>query len=106
MRPRIFNPNVRHSLTYYKSVLDVLIATNAENKTYAEIAVHLNNLEIKTSGGLTWTPENVKGVLRKIRLYKEMPSKISQALLELVFTNELELRATLPLFKSRLHGTM
>lgn len=106
MRPRKFNPNTRHSNEYYRRVLNLLIAGNRDNLTYLQIAESLNAEEIPTSGGLLWSAENVKGVLRKLRLYKEFPSKIHHALLELVFANELTLRETLPLFKSRLHGTM
>lgn len=106
MRPRIYNPNVRHSNEYYHSVLNELIAGNRDNLTYLQIADNLNSQDIKTSGGLSWTAENVKGVLRKLRLYKEFPSKIHHALLELVFNQDLELKDTLPLFKSRLHGIM
>ena len=106
MRPRIYNPNTRHSNEYYHSVLNQLIAGNRENLTYLQIADNLNTLGITTSGGLAWTAANVKGVLRKLRLYREFPSKIHHALLELVFNQELELKETLPLFKSRLHGTM
>ena len=106
MRPRKYNPNTRHSNEYYHSVLNLLIAGNRDNLTYLQIAESLNAQDIKTSGGLTWSAENVKGVLRKLRLYKEFPSKIHHALLELVFNQELELKDTLPLFKSRLHGIM
>lgn len=106
MRPRKYNPNTRHSNAYYFSVLNLLIAGNRDNLTYQEIAESLNAQGIKTSGGLTWTAENTKGVLRKLRLYKEFPSKIHNALLELIFEHELTLKETLPLFKSRLHGTM
>jgi hypothetical protein len=106
MRPRIFNPNTTHSLGYYKSVLLVLIDGNADGLTYPQIADRLNGLEIKTAAGLAWSAENVKGVLKKIRLYREYPSKIHHALLELVFNNELTVKETLPLFQHRRHGTM
>ena len=106
MRPRVYNPNVRHSNDYYFSVLNLLIAGNRDNLTYLQIAESLNAQDIKTSGGLLWKAENVKGVLRKLRLYKEFPSKIHHALLELIFAEKLELKESLPLFKSRLHGTM
>ncbi|MDO8774304.1 MAG: hypothetical protein Q7K57_37445 [Burkholderiaceae bacterium] len=106
MRPRIFNPNVRHSTEYYKSVLVVLIAGTTDNLTNVQIAEKLNDHDIKTSGGLVWTAENVKGVLRKIRLNKEFPSKIYQAFLELIFTGELTIKASLPLFASRKNGLM
>lgn len=106
MRPRIYNPNVRHSNEYYHRVLNLLIAGNRDKLTYLQIAESLNAAELPTSGGLLWSAENVKGVLRKLRLYKEFPSKIHHALLELIFCNELTLRESLPLFKSRLHGIM
>lgn len=105
MRDRKFNPNTRRSTEYYLSVLNLLIAGNRDNLTYLQIADSLNDLGIETSAGLTWTGENVKGVLRKLRLYREFPSHIHHALLELIFAGQLELRETLPLFKSRLHGT-
>ena len=106
MRPRIYNPNTRHSNEYYHSVLNLLIAGNRDNLTYLQIAGSMNAQDIKTSSGLLWTAENVKAVLRKLRLYKEFPSKIHHALLELVFDNQLELRDTLPLFQSRPHEAM
>lgn len=106
MRPRVYNPNTRHSDQYYHSVLKELIAGVNENLTYQQMADGLNTLEIKTAGGLSWTGDNVKGVLRKLRLHREMPSKIHSALLHLVFNQELELKATLPLFKQRSHGIM
>ena len=106
MRPRIYNPNVTHSNDYYHRVLNLLIVGNRDNLTYLQIAESLNAKEIKTSGGLEWTAMNVKGVLRKLRLYKEFPSKIHHALLELIFDNKLDLKSTLPLYQSRLHGTM
>lgn len=106
MRARIHNPNVTHSTEYYHRVLNLLIVGNRDNLTYLQIADSLNAKEIKTSGGLEWTALNVKGVLRKLRLYKEFPSKIHHALLELIFNNQLSLKASLPLFQSRLHGTM
>lgn len=106
MRPRIFNPNVRHTIEYYKSVLVALIAGTTDNLTNAQIADRLNSHDIKTSGGLVWTAENVKGILRKIRLNKEFPSKIYQALLELTFMGELTVKESMPLFANRKNGTM
>lgn len=104
MRDRKFNPNERHSDDFYFAVLNILIAGNRDNLSYQAMAQNLNDLGIPTSAGLTWTAMNVKGVLRKLRLYKEFPSKIHQSLLVLIFENRLSLKETLPLFKSRLHG--
>lgn len=104
MRDRKFNPNVSHSLGYYKSVLLVLIDSNNEGLSYLQIAERLNALEIKTAGGLSWTAENAKQTLKKIRLYRDYPSKIHHALLELVFNNELTVKQSLPLFAHRSHG--
>jgi hypothetical protein len=106
MRERIFNPSVKHSLGYYKSILLVLIDSNTEGLTYPQIADRLNSLELRTAAGLTWTGENVKGVMKKIRLYRDYPSKIHHAMLELVFCNELTVKQTLPLFEHRRHGCM
>nr|WP_315428105.1 hypothetical protein [uncultured Albidiferax sp.] len=106
MRPRVYNPNTTHSDSYYHSVLKQLIAGTNENLTYQQMADGLNAQDIKTSGGLSWSAENVKGVLRKLRLHREMPSKIHHALLHLVFNQELSLKETLPLFKTRSHGMM
>ena len=106
MRDRIYNPAVRHSNAYYRSVLNQLIIGNRDNLTYLQIAANLNDLEIATPAGLTWTADNAKGTLRKLRLWREFPSKMHYALLELIFTNELQFKDTLPLFRPRLSGTM
>lgn len=106
MRERIFNPNITHSLSYYKSVLLVLIAGNTENLMHKQITDRFNSLQIKTSAGLEWTSENVKGVLKRLRNHHEYPSKLYRAMLELVYTDELTKEQTLPLFAPRLHDRM
>ena len=98
MRERIFNPNITHSLPYYKSVLTGLIAGHTENLTHKQMADRFNDLKIKTSTGLEWTSENVKGVLKRLRNHREYPSKLHRAMLELVYNDELTKEQTLPLF--------
>ena len=106
MRERIFNPNITHSLPYYKAVLLGLIAGNTENLTHKQIADRFNSLRIKTSAGLEWTSENVKGVFKRLRNHHEYPNKLHRAMLELVYTNELTKKQTLPLFEPRLYDRM
>lgn len=106
MRERIFNPNITHSLPYYKSVLAGLIAGNTENLTHKQMADRFNDLKIRTSTGLEWSSENVKGVLKRLRNHHKYPSKLYRAMLELVYTDELRKEQTLPLFAPRIHDRM
>ena len=97
--------NSRQSPEYYSSVLRILIDANADAKTYPAMAEMLNAQNIATPTGLQWTGEIVKQLMKKLRNYRLYPSFIHQHLMQLIFEEKLTLRETLPLFKSRLHGT-
>jgi len=103
--PKSSHNNTRQAPEYYTEVLRILIATNADAKTYPAMAEALNAQNIKTPTGLIWSGEIVKQLMKKLRNYKLYPSFIHQHLMQLIFEEKLTLRETLPLFKSRLHGT-
>ena len=97
--------NSRQSPEYYSQVLRILVDANADAKTYPQMAEMLNAQNIKTPTNLVWTGEHIKQLMKKLRNYKLYPSFIHQHLMELIFEGTLTVKETLPLFKSRLHGT-
>ena len=103
--PKANHNNSRQSPEYYSEVLRILIDTNAAAMTYPAMAEVLNAQNIKTPTGLAWTGEIVKQLMKKLRNYKLYPSFIHSHLMTLIFEEKLSLRETLPLFKSRRHGT-
>ena len=103
--PKTNHNNSRQSPEYYTAVLRILLDCNADAMTYPAIAGVLNAQNIKTPTNLQWSGEIVKQLMKKLRNYKLYPSFIHQHLMQLIFEEKLTLRETLPLFKSRLHGT-
>ena len=106
MRERIYNPNTTHSKEFYATVIQILITSNQDNLTNQQTAGRLNSLEIKTAAGLLWSPENVKGVLKKLRHHEEYPSRLHHNLLLLVYYGVFTVAETLPLFIHRRAGVM
>lgn len=101
-----FHNTHKHPAAYYESVLRTLISCNADAMTYPQMAAVLNAQGTPTPTGLQWNAEHIKQLLKKLRAYKLYPSRIHQHLMELIFEGTLSVKETLPLFKSRLHGTM
>jgi hypothetical protein len=97
--------NSRMPDAYYASVLRILIDANADALTYPAMAQALNAQNITTPTGLQWSGEIVKQLMKKLRNYKLYPSFIHAHLMTLIFEEKLTLKETLPLFKSRRHGT-
>lgn len=102
--PKSSHNNTRQAPEYYTEILRILIATNAEAKTYAQIADALNTKGLKTPTGLKWEQEHIRQTLKKLRNYSIYPSFLHQHMLELIFEQKLTLREVFPLYKSRLHG--
>ena len=100
-----FHNNTRRPDAYYEQVLRILIACNASAMTYAAMALQLNSQNIPTPTGLQWEAEHIKQLLKKVRNYRLYPSRIGQHLLQLIFEQKLTMKESLPLFKSRRHGT-
>jgi hypothetical protein len=101
-----YSRKTTHSLTYYKSVILVLLAGLHKNLTHQSIADRLNTEKILTPTGLTWTASVVKETLKKLRLHHEYPSKLYHALLELAYVGELTVKQTQILFQQRRTGCM
>ena len=97
--------NTRQAPAYYTEILRILIATNADAKTYSQIADALNAENLLTPTGLKWNQEHIKQTLKKLRNYSIYPSFLHQHMLELIFEQKLTLKEVFPLYKSRRHGT-
>lgn len=101
MREKSYGTKTTHSLPYYKSLLDVLIAGITDNLTYSQVAERLNNQNIPTPTGLTWLADGVKQAHKKLIHSTAYPSKLHYALLQLVYNGNLSVKESLPLFQPR-----
>ena len=78
--------HTKHRLTYYRSVLLVLVSGLVAGVTHAAMAQMLNDARVSSATGVTWTTQGVKSVLKKLRL-KTGPSY--HAMLELCFMGSM-----------------
>jgi hypothetical protein len=101
-----YSRKTTHSLTYYKSVILILLEGLHKNLTHQAIADRLNGEQILTPTGLIWTATIVKETLKKLRLHHEYPNKLHHAVLELIYVGQLTVKQTLILFQQRQTGSM
>jgi hypothetical protein len=97
----IYHPRTEHSTRYYHQLLLVLIDALNTRQTDQQTATLLNSRAILSPSGKPWTASAVKQCLYKIRNYKEVPSKLHQALLQLAFDGVLRASQALILFAPR-----
>jgi hypothetical protein len=96
-----YHPRFTHSATYYHEVLLVLIDALNTHQTDHATATLLNSRAILSPAGHPWTASAVKQSLYKLRNFREVPSRLHQALLQLCFDGELRASQALILFAPR-----
>ena len=96
-----YHPRVKHSLSYYHSVLLVLIEALNANLSDKQIADKLTAKGIKAPSGKLWTAASVKQALHKIRHWQVFPSRLHAAMLELCFAGLMQSSDALVLFQTR-----
>jgi hypothetical protein len=101
VRVKTYGTKTVHSLSFYKSLLLVLIAGIEEGLSYQHTADRLNALQILTPTGLTWLADGVKQAHKKLIHSATYSSKLHYALLELVYQGELTVKQSLCLFQPR-----
>jgi hypothetical protein len=102
-----YHPRQQHSTTYYHQILLAFIDALNTSKTDKATADLLNSRAILSPSGKPWSASAVKQALFKIRNYKEVPSRLHQALLQLCFDGSLRASQALILFAPRRQqGTM
>jgi hypothetical protein len=102
MGKQIYPTTATHSLAYAKAVLLVLIACVSLHLPHAAIAARLNTDGLPTHTGRQWTAPQVKESLKKLRNYKDYPSRLHQSLMVLIVAGEITVKASQPLFDRRL----
>jgi hypothetical protein len=96
-----YHPRFTHSSTYYLQLILVLIDALNTHQTDHATATLLNSRSILSPAGKPWTASAVKQSLYKLRNFREVPSKLHQALLQLAFDGTLRASQALILFAPR-----
>lgn len=96
--------NVTHTERYYLACLLIFLAGLKENLTQAQIAMRLNEADLKTPQGLPWEASTLKQVLKRLRLNRDYRSSFHSALLRLVYAGQLSVKQVQPLFTLRVTG--
>jgi hypothetical protein len=97
MQSPTFPRNQRHSLSYYASVLSVLLAGLNARQRQAVIADNLNSAGLPSPTGAEWSAAMVKSLLKRIR---HRTGPVWHALLELCFDGKLTRTQAQPLLQT------
>lgn len=101
-----YSTRVTHSQKYYGQLCRTLIdclKVQASDKTISD---RLNLEGTLTATGGQWKPGDVKAALFKIRNHETLPSKLHQAVNQLVFDQVLHVTEALVLFATRRGGNV
>jgi len=101
-----FNPATRHSDSYYLTVLLALAEGVGNGLTDREIADMLSERGILSPIGKPWTSTAVSQALSKLRNFRDRPSRLHQAFLQLCFDGYLKPSDASVLFRQRKPRTM
>lgn len=104
--PQYFNPATKHSDSYYLAVLRALAEGVENGLTDRELAEFMNERGILSPVGKPWTSTAVSQALSKLRNYRDKPSRLHQAFLQLVVDGYLKPSDMLALFRQRKPCTM
>jgi hypothetical protein len=101
-----FNPRTRHSGSYYLSVLLLLAEGVRRGQPDRDIAANLTDKGLLSPTGKRWTANAVRQALFKLRNFREYPSQLHNALLQLVVDGLLKPPQVGVLLQPRQHSTM
>ncbi len=87
----------RHSLEHYRRVLLALRPALVAGRCHASIAATLNEAQIPSATGGTWTAQAVTSVLKKLR---NKTGPLYRAMLELCFQGSMSPGLCRPLLQS------
>ena len=94
----------QHHDSYFLACILLFIAGLTANQTHAQIAQRLNEADLQTVTGSVWDSNAVSQVLKRVRLNRDYRSSFHQALLRLVYSGQLTVAQTMPLFQIRTTG--
>lgn len=96
-----YHQRFQHSPEYYHQLLLVFIDALNSRQTDKQTAALLNERGLLSPVGRPWTASAVKLALFKLRNYKDTPSKLHQALLQLAWDGLIRPSQALILFAPR-----
>lgn len=96
-----YHQRFQHSTEYYHQLLLVFIDALNTRQTDKQTADLLNERGLLSPVGRPWTASGVKLALFRLRNYRDTPSKLHQALLQLCFDGVLRASQALILFAPR-----
>jgi hypothetical protein len=99
---QFFNPQTRHSDSYYLRLLLTLAEGIRAGLIYRDVAKLLNERGILSPVGKPWTSTAVSQALAKLRNHKTKSSRLHHAFLSLVVAGELKPSEVSALFEQRI----
>lgn len=101
-----YTTRTTHSQTYYGKLCRTLIDCLKVQASDKAISDRLNSELILSPSGRPWIASDIKQALHRLRNYESMPSKLHQAVNQLVFDQVLHITEALVLFSTRRAGNV